>query len=102
MAGTIFIFGLGYVGRPLGHRLAAAGWQIRGTTRTPDKLAAEAEAGWQIHPFADDQPLADAEAALAGVDAVLSTITAIGGSDPVLDAHEDVLAGFDGWSGYVS
>ena len=24
MAGTVFIFGLGYVGRPLGHRLAAA------------------------------------------------------------------------------
>ena len=26
MAGTVFIFGLGYVGRPLGRRLAAAGW----------------------------------------------------------------------------
>ena len=48
MAGTVFIFGLGYVGRPLGHRLAAAGWQVRGTTRTPSRLAAEAEAGWQL------------------------------------------------------
>ncbi|MEC8641430.1 MAG: SDR family NAD(P)-dependent oxidoreductase, partial [Pseudomonadota bacterium] len=57
---------------------------------------------WQIHPFADDRPLADATTALSGVDAVLSTITALGGSDPVLDAHGDVLAGFDGWSGYVS
>ena len=36
------------------------------------------------------------------MDAVLSTITAIGGSDPVLDAHGDVLSGFTGWSGYVS
>ncbi|MEC8641711.1 MAG: SDR family NAD(P)-dependent oxidoreductase, partial [Pseudomonadota bacterium] len=102
MARTIFIFGLGYVGRPLGHRLAAAGWQIRGTTRTPERLAAEADAGWQIYRFADDLPLADAAAALDGVDAVLSTITAIGGSDPVLDAHGDVLADFRGWSGYVS
>ena len=102
MARTIFIFGLGYVGRPLGHRLAAAGWRIRGTTRSPERLAAEAAAGWQIHPFADDRPLADATTALSGVDAVLSTITAIGGSDPVLDAHGDVLARFDGWSGYVS
>ena len=106
MARTIFIFGLGYVGRQLGHRLAAAGWHIRGTTRSPEKLAVEAAAGWQIHRFADDQPLADAGAALAGVDAVLSTITAIGGSDPVLDAHEDVLADlmadFKGWTGYVS
>lgn len=102
MAGTIFIFGLGFVGRPLGHRLAAAGWQIRGTTRTPSKLAEEATAGWQIHEFADDTPLADPEAALAGVDAILTTITAIGGSDPVLDAHGDLIADFDGWSGYVS
>lgn len=102
MARSIFIFGLGYVGRPLGHRLATAGWQVRGTTRTPAKLADEAAAGWQIHEFADDRPLADAATALAGVDAVISTITAIGGSDPVLDAHGDLLAGFDGWSGYVS
>ena len=102
MARSIFIFGLGYVGRPLGHRLAAAGWQVRGTTRTPSRLADEAAAGWHIHKFADDHPLDDADSALAGVDAVVSTITAIGGSDPVLDAHGDLLARFDGWSGYVS
>ena len=102
MAGTVFIFGLGYVGRPLGHRLAAAGWQVRGTTRTPSRLAAQAEAGWQIHEFADDRPLADPEAALDGVDAVITTITAIGGSDPVLDAHGELIADFKGWSGYVS
>ena len=102
MAGTVFIFGLGYVGRPLGHRLAAAGWQVRGTTRTPSRLAAEAEAGWQIHEFADDRPLADPDAALDGVDALITTITAIGGSDPVLDAHGELIADFKGWSGYVS
>ena len=102
MAGTIFIFGLGYVGRPLGHLLASRGWHIRGTTRTPERLAAEVDAGWQVYRFADDVPLTDPEEALDGVDAVLSTITAIGGSDPVLDAHGDVLSGFTGWSGYVS
>ena len=102
MAGTVFIFGLGYVGRPLGHRLAAAGWQVRGTTRTPSRLAAQAEAGWQIHEFADDRPLADPEAALDGIDALITTITAIGGSDPVLDAHGELIADFKGWSGYVS
>ena len=102
MAGTVFIFGLGYVGRPLGQLLASRGWQIRGTTRTPERLAADAAAGWQVYRFADDVPLTDPEEALDGVDAVLSTITAIGGSDPVLDAHGDVLSGFTGWSGYVS
>ena len=101
MAGTVFIFGLGYVGRPLGHLLASRGWQIRGTTRTPERLATDAAAGWQVYRFADDVPLTDPEEALEGVDAVLSTITAIGGSDPVLDAHGDVLSGFTGWSGYV-
>ena len=102
MAGTVFIFGLGYVGRPLGHLLASRGWQIRGTTRTPERLAADAAAGWKVYRFADDVPLTDPQEALDGVDAVLSTITAIGGSDPVLDAHGDVLSGFTGWSGYVS
>lgn len=102
MAGTVFIFGLGYVGRPLSRRLAAAGWQVRGTTRTPSRLAAQAEAGWQIHEFADDRPLADPDAALDGVDALITTITAIGGSDPVLDAHGELIADFKGWSGYVS
>ena len=102
MARTIFIFGLGFVGRPLGHRLAAAGWQIRGTTRTPSRLAAEAAAGWQVHEFADDTPLSDLDAALDGVDAILTTITAIGGSDPVLDAHGDLISRFGGWTGYVS
>ena len=102
MARTVFIFGLGYVGRPLGDRLAAAGWQVRGTTRTPSRLSAEAEAGWQIHEFADDRPLADPESALDGVDALITTITAIGGSDPVLDAHGELIADFKGWSGYVS
>ena len=102
MAGTVFIFGLGYIGRPLGHRLAAAGWQVRGTTRTASRLAAEAEAGWQIYEFADDRPLANPEAALDSVDALITTITAIRGSDPVLDAHGELIAGFKGWSGYVS
>lgn len=102
MAKTIFIFGLGFVGLRLGQRLADAGWQIRGTTRRPERLAAQASAGWQIHPFSDDMPLADPQAALADVDAIVTTITAIGGSDPVLDAHEEILAEFGGWSGYVS
>ena len=47
MSRTIFIFGLGYVGRPLGHLLARKGWTIRGTTRAPERLQAAAAAGWQ-------------------------------------------------------
>lgn len=99
---VIFIFGLGYVGRRLGHVLAKKGWHIKGTTRDPAKLLAEADAGWDIFPFSTDRPLVDPATALADVDAILTTITAIGGSDPVLDAHGDILAHYNGWSGYVS
>ena len=45
-APVVFIFGLGFVGRALGHMMAAAGWSVRGTTRQPEKFAAEAAAGW--------------------------------------------------------
>lgn len=99
---VIFIFGLGFVGRPLGHALAAAGWEVRGTTRTPANFAAEIAAGWSVYEFSDQTPLADPANALDGVDAIVTTITAIGGSDPVLDAHEDIIARFTGWTGYVS
>lgn len=102
MARTIFIFGLGYVGRPMGHHLAKLGWSIRGTTRSPQKFEQEIADGWQVFPFSDSVPLDDFGTALDGVDALLTTITAIGGSDPVLDAHGDALANFSGWSGYVS
>ena len=56
---TVFIFGLGYVGVPLAQALADQGWQIRGATRTPSKLADKADQGWQILPFQSGQPLAD-------------------------------------------
>ena len=99
---TIFIFGLGYVGLALASQLAKDGWQIRGTTRNPAKLAHAAASGWQIFPFSAEQPLANPASAFTGVNAILSTITAIGGSDPVLDAHGDDLATYQGWAGYIS
>ena len=64
---TVFIFGLGYVGVPLAQTLADQGWQIRGTTRTPSKLADKADQGWQILPFQAGQPLADPAAAFADI-----------------------------------
>ena len=95
---TVFIFGLGYVGTPLAQALADQGWQVRGTTRTPSKLADKANQGWQILPFQSGQPLTDPPTAFANIDAIISTITAIGGSDPVLDAHGVDLANFSGWT----
>ena len=101
-APVVFIFGLGFVGRALGHMMAAAGWSIRGTTRQPEKFAAEAAAGWEIIGFSDQQKMPVPARSVDGVSAILSTITAISGSDPVLDAHGELIADFKGWSGYVS
>ena len=99
---TAFIFGLGYVGVPLAQALEKKGWQIRGTTRTPSKLTGKIGIGWEILPFAADNPLINPGTAFANIDAIISTITAIGGSDPVLDLHGKDLDGFSGWAGYVS
>ena len=99
---VIFIFGLGYVGVRLGQMLADKGWHIKGTTRNPAKLSNQADAGWDIFPFSPDRPLTDPEVALQDVDAILTTITAVNGTDPVLDAHGDVLQTYNGWSGYIS
>ncbi|MFL5332648.1 MAG: SDR family NAD(P)-dependent oxidoreductase, partial [Geminicoccaceae bacterium] len=51
MTGTLFCFGLGYSASTLAQRLAARGWEIRGTTRRPEKAAALAAQGWQMFPF---------------------------------------------------
>ena len=40
VTGTLLCFGLGYSARTLAERLAARGWEIRGTTRRPDKADA--------------------------------------------------------------
>ena len=99
---TAFIFGLGYVGLLLAQALAEKGWQIRGTTRTPSKLKGKIGIGWEILPFAANSPLANPKRAFADVDVIISTINAIGGSDPVLDLHGKDLENFSGWAGYVS
>ena len=99
---TAFIFGLGYVGLSLAQALAKKGWQIRGTTRTPSKLTGKIGIGWKILPFAGDKPLANPQKVFSDVDVIISTISAIEGSDLVLDLHGRDLDGFSGWAGYIS
>ena len=99
---TAFIFGLGYVGVLLAHALTKKGWQIRGTTRNPSKFTGKIRVGWEIMHFAAGSPLANPKKALSDVDVIISTITAIGGSDPVLDLHGKDLKSFSGWAGYIS
>ncbi len=99
---TIFIFGLGYVGLHLANQLSDRGCQIIGTTRTPEKLADYAKRGWTILPFSDEADVPELSHHLAASDALLSTITAISGQDPVISRHRDDIKTFSGWAGYVS
>lgn len=99
---TIFIFGLGYVGVHLARQLFAAGWQIIGTTRTPEKFAAEIEQGWTILPFSSDHPNADIPGHFHKASHIISTIGPVDGRDPVLAAYAREIASFKGWTGYLS
>ena len=99
---TIFIFGLGYVGLHFANQLSEQGCQIIGTTRTPEKLEDYAKRGWTILPFSDEADVPELSHHLANADALLSTITAISGQDPVISRYRDDIQTFSGWAGYVS
>lgn len=98
----LFIFGLGYVATHLAKALSAEGWQITGTTRTPEKLRGKVPENWQILQFTDGTKIPDLEKHLAKASHVLTTISALSGYDPVLATHEAELRAFTGWAGYVS
>ena len=69
----LFVFGLGYTANALATRLAAAGWQVIGTSRacTRGTIAV------------DDETAVRAEIARASH--ILSSVPPAGESDPVLD-----------------
>ena len=98
----IFIFGLGYVGLCLARRLAEKGWQISGTCRDPKRLADYTQKGWQILSFDGETPVANLSEHLKQASHLISSISALSGSDPVLDHHAQEIQAFNGWTGYMS
>jgi nucleoside-diphosphate-sugar epimerase len=104
VSGILFCFGLGYTARTLARRLAARGWEVRGTTRRPDRAAAlAAEEGWRMFLFDRARPLADPATALAGVTHVLTSIAPDEAGDLVLDRHGPDLRTLPSlaWVGYL-
>src|SRR5690349_18531141 len=99
MTGTLLCFGLGFSAGTLAERLAERGWEIRGTTRRPEKAAALAARGWRMFPFDRERPLP--AAAFAGVTHMLTSIAPDEAGDPALDCHEADLRGvrWIGWLG---
>src|SRR5579863_3059907 len=82
----IFIFGLGYSASRIATRLAAQGWEVISTGR--DGTLSFGDSG-------------NVRVALADAAHVLSSVPPLGdGSEPVLEAYGDVLAGK--WLGYLS
>ena len=98
VTGTLFCFGLGYSARTLAHRLAAKGWEIRGTTRRPEKARALEALGWRMFPFDRARPLPPE--ALTGVTHGLTSIAPDEAGDPVLDLHGTDLRALS-WIGYL-
>ncbi|MEQ8349324.1 MAG: SDR family oxidoreductase [Sneathiellaceae bacterium] len=108
MTGRLFCFGYGYSAAALARRLlgAGAGWQVAGTSRSPDKRAAMAAAGIAAFPFdpAAVDPLP--KGALDGTTHVLHSIPPDGmgrDGDPVARACLPALSALSPvWFGYLS
>jgi nucleoside-diphosphate-sugar epimerase len=100
---VLFCFGLGYTARVLARRLASSGWEIRGTTRSPEKKAALTAEGYHVRLFDRGRPLDRPAEALAGVTHVLTSIAPDETGDPVLDAHTGDLGAVPTlrWAGYL-
>lgn len=103
MTGRLFIFGLGYSGLEIAKLARAAGWNVAGTCRTPERLAELQAEGFEAHLF--DGSTALPAAAMGRTSHVLCTIAPgtppgpVG--DPVLRTSPHLLRGAR-WLGYLS
>lgn len=84
---TLLVFGLGYTASRLAARLREQGWRVVGTGRDGN-VAFDDRAG--------------VRRALAEATHMLSSVPPGDAGDPVLDLYGDAVAGFGGWTGYLS
>jgi nucleoside-diphosphate-sugar epimerase len=99
MTGRLFIFGLGYSGLEIAKLAHAAGWQVAGTVRDPQKARHYAATGIETHLFDGTAPLA-AEA-FGRATHVLCTIAPGTTGDPALEVCSPLLHEAR-WLGYLS
>lgn len=98
MAKRFFLFGMGFSGRVIARRLAEAGWEVAGTTRSGEAVECP---GIRVLPFDREHPLPPD--CLDGIDAVLCSVPPDGEGDPVLDRMEEAIrAASPAWIGYLS
>lgn len=100
---TLFCFGLGFSARVLAAELRREGWGIIGTSRSLEKAANLAAAGYDAHVFDGMSPLSD-PSVLKGVSHMLISVPAEEEADAVLRFHAADIAKLTNlkWLGYLS
>lgn len=102
---TLLVFGLGFSARALVDRLRPAGWTVRATSRSPEKVAALRDEGIEAFLFDGTAPIGDIADALDGVSHLLLSVPPGADGDPVLNHHGGDIAARAGdiaWAGYLS
>ena len=96
----IFCFGVGYTARRLLGVLRQNGWEVAGTSRSPEQRATLASSVILAYDF----PLQHAGATLEGTTHLLSSVPPDEDGDPVLRNHGPELSelGDVTWAGYLS
>jgi len=103
MSRRLFCFGLGYTALALARALQAEGWQLAGTTRSPEKQARLRTMGIEAYLFDRDRSLDAPSAALEGTTHLLTSIAPDEAGEPVLDHHLadlERVASLE-WAGYL-
>jgi dTDP-4-dehydrorhamnose reductase len=102
---TLLVFGLGYSARVLVDRLRPAGWAVRATARSAEKVAALQAEGIDAFLFEGTTPIADVAGAFDGVSHLLLSVPPGADCDPILSHHGGDIAARAGgiaWAGYLS
>lgn len=99
----LFCFGLGYSATRIAAQLAADGWRITGTARSPESAAAIQRAGHDAIVFDGTGPTEAVTEALRNATHILVSVPP-GNDDPVLHHHETDLRNAPAlsWIGYLS
>jgi nucleoside-diphosphate-sugar epimerase len=100
----LLCLGLGYSALHLARRLAQNGWQVAGTARTGQGVAAIAAEGFTGLLFDGTQPGDGLREAIASATHILVSVPPGEGGDPVLTHHAGDIAGAPAlaWIGYLS
>lgn len=97
--GSLFIFGLGYVGQCLGRDLIAENWRVAGTTRNSDQAKILEGQGFEVMTWAGGDPLPEC---LNEATHILFTIPPDEQGDIVLYCHDFPPLQRLKWVGYLS